>query len=114
MGDSCSDSQEARFPTPRRVAPRSPGMKAVARGYFWWPGLDRDSQNLGDECQTCLAVKHSPTTSVLHPWEWPPRPWQQIHIDFARPFQGANFLVAVDARSIWPKVEIMGSTNHHC
>ena len=85
-------------------------MKAVARGYFWWPGLDQDIQDLGAECQTCLAVKHSPTISLLHPWEWPPRPWQRVHIDFAGPFQGANFLEAVDAHSKWPEVEIMGST----
>ena len=39
-----------------------------------------------------------------------PRPWQRIHIDFAGPFQGANFLVAVDAHSKWPEVGIMGST----
>ena len=82
------------------------------RGYFWWPGLDQDIQDLGAECQTCLAVKHSPTTSVLHPypWEWPPRPRQRIHINIAGLFQGAKFLVAVDAHSKWPEVEIMGST----
>ena len=85
-------------------------MKAVARGYFWWPGLDQEIADMVAECQTCLAVKHSPTTSVLHPWEWPPRPWQCVHIDFAGPFQGANFLVAVDAHSKWPEVEVMGST----
>ena len=85
-------------------------MKAVARGYFWWPGLDQEIADMVAECQTCLAVKHSPTTSVLHPWEWTPRPWQRVHIDFAGPFQGANFLVAVDAHSKWPEVEVMGST----
>lgn len=85
-------------------------MKAVARGYFWWPGLDQEIADMVAECQTCLAVKHSPTTSILHPWEWPPRPWQRVHIDFAGPFQGANFLVAVDAHSKWPEVEVMGST----
>ena len=26
----------------------------------------------------------------LHPWEWPGKPWNGIHIDYARPFQG-NF-----------------------
>ena len=93
-----------------RDHPGISSMKAVARGYFWWPGLDQDIQDLGAECQTCLAVKHSPTTSVLHPWEWPPRPWQRVHIDFAGPFHSANFLVAVDAHSKWPEVEIMGST----
>ena len=73
-------------------------MKAAVRGYFWWPG------GSWSRVQSCLSVKHSPTTSVLHAWEWPPRPWQRVHI------RVANFLVAVDAHSKWPEVEIMGST----
>ena len=31
----------------------------------------------------------------LHPWSWPPRPWQRIHLDFLGPFQGSMFLVVL-------------------
>ena len=31
-------------------------MKAIARSYFWWNGLDKDIENLGKSCQTCQAV----------------------------------------------------------
>ena len=41
---------------------------------------------------------------------WPAKPWQQVHLDFAGPFQGVKLLVAVDAHSNWPEVEIMHST----
>ena len=85
-------------------------MKAVARGYFWWPGLDDEIQQLVKACQTCTAVKHTPTTTLMHPWEWPPRPWQRIHLDFSVSFQGTNFLIAVDAHPKWPEVEIMKNT----
>ena len=54
---------------------------------------------------SCQAQSH-----YLCPWEWPSRPWQRVHIDFTGPFQGANFLVAVDAHSKWPEVKIMGIT----
>ena len=78
---------------------------------MWWPGLDEDIQDLVKSCETCQAVKHAPAVAPMHPWEWPPRPWQRVHIDFAGPFQGATFFVAVDdAHSKWPEVEVMTST----
>ena len=40
----------------------------------------------------------------LHPWEYPSRPWQRLHIDFAGPFFGKMWLIVVDARSKWPEV----------
>ena len=46
----------------------------------------------------------------LHPWVWPSRPWQRIHVDFAGPFLGKSFLVVVDAHSKWPEVFEMSST----
>ena len=44
------------------------------------------------------------------PWAWPSRVFERVHIDFAGPFQGAMFLVAVDAYSKWPQVFVMPST----
>ena len=35
----------------------------------------------------------------MHPWEWPERPWERIHLDYAGPFLGKMFLVVVDAHS---------------
>ena len=85
-------------------------MKLVARGYMWWPGLDREIEKLAQSCETCLAVKHKPPIAPLHPWRWPPHPWQRVHLDFAGPFQGSMFLVCVDAHSKWPEAHIMSST----
>ena len=41
---------------------------------------------------------------------WPAKPWKHIHIDFAGPFLGKNFLVVVDAHSKWAEVIEMSST----
>ena len=41
---------------------------------------------------------------------WPFKPWVRIHLDFAGPFEGKMFLIAVDAFSKWPKVVEMTST----
>ena len=85
-------------------------MKSVARSYMWWPGLDKDPESLAKTCQLCQAVKQAPPVAPLHPWVWPSKPWQRVHLDFAGPFQGSMFLVAVDAYSKWPEVRIMSTT----
>ena len=46
----------------------------------------------------------------LHPWVWPEAPWKRIHVDFAGPFQGHTFFIAVDAYSKWSEAVIMTTT----
>ena len=77
-------------------------MKAVARSYLWWPGVDRDLEECARSCLSCQAVRNAPTVAPLHPWVWPAKPWQRIHIDFAGPFMGRTFLIVIDAHSKWP------------
>jgi hypothetical protein len=71
-------------------------MKALARSYVWWPGIDSEIEGLAKGCSGCQRVQHAPKCSPLHPWEWPSTPWQRIHVDFAGPFLGMMFLVIVD------------------
>ncbi|KAL2077680.1 hypothetical protein ACEWY4_027184 [Coilia grayii] len=86
-------------------------MKAIARSYVWWPGLDAQVE---DRCKTCISCRQwqkSPGLTKLHLWPWPTAPWQRIHIDFAGPFEGRTFFVVVDAHSKWPEVILMDSTS---
>ena len=87
-----------------------PGMtrvKALARSYFWWTGLDKAIEDQAKSCVACQAIQASPAPAPLHPWVWPDAPWKRIHIDFAGPFL---FLIIVDAHSKWPEVITMSST----
>ena len=86
-------------------------MKSIARSHVWWPGLDADIEHLAKSCESCLSVKsNTPPKSPLNPWLWPTTPWTRIHIDFAGPIYGKNYLVIVDAHSKWPEVFEMTST----
>ena len=85
-------------------------IKAIAQSYLWWPGLHKELELCAKSCMQCQAVKGSPTKAPLHPWMWPARPWQRIHVDFAGPFLGKNFLIVVDAHSKWPEVIKMTTT----
>ena len=85
-------------------------MKSVAQSSMWWPGLDSQLETLAKSCQSCQAVKKAPSVAPSHPWVWPYRPWQQVNLNFADPFQGPMFLVCVDAYSKWPEVRLMTTT----
>ena len=86
-------------------------MKSVARSYGWWPGLDQNIEDLVKGCIPCQSVKSATPIAPLHPWIWPSKPWQRIHVDFAGPFLGRMFVVIVDAHSKWPEVYEMSSTS---
>ena len=79
-------------------------MKSIARSYLWWPGLDGELEKLARTCLSCQAVKQSPAAAPLHPWVWPTRPWQRVHLDFAGPFLGKMFFLAIDAHSKWGEI----------
>ena len=35
-------------------------IKALARSYFWWPGLHREVEQLVKSCLPCQSVKNTP------------------------------------------------------
>ena len=85
-------------------------MKANARSYVWWPGLDKSLEQIAKDCQACKSTKSMPAVAPLQPWIWPSCPWQRLHIDFAGPFKGRMFFILVDAHSKWPEVVEMKTT----
>ena len=74
-------------------------MLALARGFIWWPNLDEDVELTCKECRTCVQAQSSPKKAPMHVWEYPSRPWERVHVDFAGPFLGHMFLIVVDAYS---------------
>ena len=93
-----------------REHPGASRMKSLARSYFWWPGLDKVIEEIAKSCKPCQSSKHLPAKAPLHPWVWPTKPWQRVHIDFAGPFLDKHFLIVVDSHSKWPEVFEMSST----
>ena len=84
-------------------------MKALARCYIWWPGMDSEIDNLVKSCSLCQQSRPAPAVAPLHSWEWPSEPWSRLHLDFAGPFMGHMFLILVDAHSKWLDVHLMQS-----
>ena len=76
----------------------------MAHTHLWWPHLDKDLENHVRACVLCQTVGDNPALAPLHPTVWPARPWLTVHFDFADPFEGKNFLIAIDTHSKWAEV----------
>ena len=85
-------------------------MKSLARTHVWWPSVDKQIEEIVQKCEPCQSLRNRPAPSTLHPWTWPSRPWQRLHVDFAGPFMDRSYLIVVDAHSKWPEVIPMMTT----
>ncbi|XP_018395972.1 PREDICTED: uncharacterized protein K02A2.6-like, partial [Cyphomyrmex costatus] len=84
-------------------------MKALARNYVWWQGIDLEIEKTVRSCKECSRVQNNPKPAPLHHWEPTEEAFERIHMDFAGPFAGYNFLVCVDAHTKWPEVYVMNN-----
>ena len=85
-------------------------MKALARSFVWWPGIDLDIEERVRLCEVCTQAHHSPKAVRLLLWPWSTEPWQRIHIDYAE-VKGEQFLLVVDSHSKWMEV---CDEEHYC
>ena len=85
-------------------------MKATARCYVWWPGINQQIEDMVNNCDDCLSNRDKPADAPLHPWKWADTKWERIHIDFAK-YDGKDFLLIVDAYSKWFEVFHMKKTD---
>lgn len=79
-------------------------MKSVAREHIWWPSIDKSIETCARRCSACAEHANDPPKTRFHTWQRPEKPWQRIHLDYAGPFLGTNFLVIIDSFSKWPEV----------
>ncbi|XP_030853827.1 uncharacterized protein K02A2.6-like [Strongylocentrotus purpuratus] len=75
-------------------------MKALARSFVWWPGIDRCLEQKVRTCSVCKEHQNNPQAAPIHPWEFPERPWMRIHIDYPS-IENQDVLIVVDAHCKW-------------
>ncbi|KHJ98584.1 integrase core domain protein [Oesophagostomum dentatum] len=86
-------------------------MKMLARGYAYWMNINRDIEETVRHCRSCQEATKMPVKTVLNSWAVETKPWERIHIDYARPLNGKMYLVVVDAYSKWPEISVMSSSS---
>ncbi|XP_033003909.1 uncharacterized protein K02A2.6-like, partial [Lacerta agilis] len=86
-------------------------MKALARSYVWWPGIDGEIETWVKHCQACQESRPDPPRSPVQSWESARAPWSHLHMDFACPFQGKTFVIVVDSYTKWLEVALVPSAS---
>jgi len=82
---------------------------AYARSYIWWPNLDSQIEEFLKSCESCQMFRNKPAHAPLHPWKFPARAWQRIHIDYGM-FDKKMLVIVIDSYSKWIEVHEMSST----
>ena len=81
--------------------------KARARQIVFWPGLDRDIENIIRECRRCQRELPAQQRETLIHRPAATRPFQHLDMDLAE-HAGSKYLVVVDGFSGWRFVEPLG------
>ena len=71
-------------------------MKALARMYVWWPGLETNIEESVRLCDKCQLNESSPSTQ---PMKLANKTLGRTHLDYAGPFKSHYVLVLIDAHS---------------
>ena len=86
--------------------------KQILRSKVRWPGIDKDVENLVNDCVACQATGPAVPPPPAQITDLPTMPWRSLHVDFCGPFPTSEILfVVIDEYSRFAEVEIMRSTN---
>ncbi len=79
------------------------GMKATARGRFWWIGMNADIEQVRAQCRDCNEGAPSNVREPLILSPEPEYPWQKAVMDY---FESAalKYLVIADRFTGWPEL----------
>ncbi|XP_059061184.1 uncharacterized protein K02A2.6-like [Achroia grisella] len=89
-------------------------MKSLARERCWYPGIDRDIEQVVSNCDRCISLRSSPPKATLEPWDWPLAVFDRIHLDYLGPLHNKTFLCLVDAHSKWIECLDMSNMTSQC
>jgi len=82
-------------------------MKQLVRRYVYWEEISHDIETHVKSCEESEKIRNNPPKVTVHPWDEPKSNWERLHIDYAGPFEGHHFLVAIDAKSKWAEVRVL-------
>ena len=86
-------------------------MKSIARQCFWWPNLDRDSEQYVRSCNACRSTAKGAEKTSLIKFREADYTYDRVHVDFLGPFHGKTYYIVVDAYPKWPEVFEMDKTD---
>ena len=87
--------------------------KLLANNTFYWPYMNKDIENLVNNCNICEKYRSKNPNNILKPHEIPKLPFKKIAADILE-YGGENYLVIMDYYSKWLEVKQMkGKTSNN-
>ena len=81
-----------------------------AREVMYWPGMNKDVNDVFSVCSTCNAYRSEQYKEPLLPYENPSRPWSRVGIDLFQLYD-QHYLVTVDYFSNLFDVDKLSTTS---
>ena len=86
--------------------------KALARRYFYWPGMMRDIEQMLQTCSACQQFQPRNQREPLISHDVPELPWLKLGADIFE-IQGQSYLLIVDYFSKYPEILNIGDKTAH-
>lgn len=83
--------------------------KNLARTVMWWPGIDKDIEEITKTCHACLDNSSGPARAVVS-WPKSEKVFERIHIDHLI-LNNKTFLIITDSYSKWIECYLVRNTS---
>ncbi|XP_061129807.1 uncharacterized protein K02A2.6-like [Syngnathus typhle] len=84
--------------------------KRRAREAVYWPGINKDIEEMTQQCETCLKHHYKQTKEPMLIVDPPTAPWQKVGTDLFH-LHGKDYLLVIDYYSNYPEVAQLSSTS---
>ena len=85
--------------------------KSRLRLKVWWPGIDKEAENLCRQCMSCQLVGSSVPPTPITPTKLPDSPWKFCSVDLLGPIpDGRSIIIVIDYYSRLFEAGFLGST----
>ncbi|UYV78984.1 K02A2.6-like [Cordylochernes scorpioides] len=76
---------------------------ALAKGFIYWPGMNKEIEELINNCSICQQTSRANLKEPLLPHQAPEYPWQKVGIDIFQ-IESLKYLLIVDYFSKYPEI----------
>lgn len=83
--------------------------KNLARQVLFWPGMNRDIDELTGSCSVCLSVRRNNTKETMISHEIPDNVWEKVGFDLFT-LNGVEYLIGIDYYSKFVEINKMNIT----
>nr|XP_061820643.1 uncharacterized protein K02A2.6-like [Nerophis lumbriciformis] len=87
--------------------------KRRARDTVYWPGINKDIDNMIGRCATCQKYRNKQTKEPMILPEVLTAPWQKVGMDLFY-LKGKEYVVVIDYYSNFPEMALLSSTSSNC